>query len=64
MGKEKDDYSSGISTFSLLGVAFIILKLCGVINWSWWYVTLPFWGGAALILGIVLIVFILAALKN
>ena len=64
MGKEKDDYSSGISTLSLLGVAFIILKLCGVINWSWWYVTLPFWGGAALILGIVLIVFILAALKN
>ena len=34
----------------LLGVAFVVLKLCGVINWSWWWVTAPFWGGAALVL--------------
>lgn len=27
----------------LLGVAFVVLKLCGVISWSWWLVTLPFW---------------------
>lgn len=29
---------------NLLGIAFIVLKLCGVINWSWWYVLLPFYG--------------------
>ena len=34
----------------LLGIVFIILKLCNVINWSWWWVTLPFWGIFALIL--------------
>ncbi len=28
----------------ILGICFIILKLCHVIDWSWWYVTLPFWG--------------------
>ncbi len=28
------------------------LKLCGVIDWSWWYVTMPFWGGVALLLAI------------
>jgi hypothetical protein len=36
--------SSGIGVFGLLGVVFVTLKLCGVINWSWWWVTAPFWG--------------------
>lgn len=27
----------------VLGIAFIILKLCHVINWSWWWVLSPFW---------------------
>jgi len=42
--------SSGIGILGLLGVAFVILKLCGVINWSWWYVTLPFWGGFVIVI--------------
>lgn len=33
----------GISASSLLGVAFIVLKLCGVIRWSWLWVLAPFW---------------------
>ena len=28
---------------SALGLAFIVLKLCGVINWSWWGVLAPFY---------------------
>lgn len=36
-----------------LGVAFIILKLCDVIDWSWWLVTPPLWGPFALLLSIV-----------
>lgn len=44
--------SGGIGVLGLLGVAFVVLKLTGVINWSWWLVTLPFWGGLALILAI------------
>ena len=43
--------SSGIGVFGLLGVAFVVLKLTGYINWSWWLVTLPFWGGLALVVG-------------
>jgi hypothetical protein len=35
---------SGISFFTLLGLLFITLKLTKVIDWSWWYVTLPLWG--------------------
>ena len=43
--------SSGIGVFGLLGVAFVVLKLTGYINWSWWLVTLPLWGGLALLVG-------------
>jgi hypothetical protein len=25
-------------------MVFMILKLCNVINWSWWWVTFPLWG--------------------
>lgn len=35
--------SGGVGVCGLLGVAFIVLKLCKVINWSWWWVTAPFW---------------------
>ena len=33
----------GISFASLLTLAFIILKLCNVITWSWWWVLSPIW---------------------
>ena len=36
--------SSGIGLFGVLGVAFIVLKLTGTIDWSWWWVTAPLWG--------------------
>lgn len=50
--------SGGIGILGLLGVLFVGLKLAGIITWSWWYVTLPFWGGIALVLSILLVVFI------
>jgi hypothetical protein len=40
--------SSGIGVLGLLGVTFVVLTLTGVIDWSWWWVTLPFWSGLAL----------------
>lgn len=39
--------SSGAGLGSLLLVAFIVLKLCKVIAWSWWWVMSPLWIGAA-----------------
>lgn len=35
----KIDLGRGI----LLGVAFIVLRLVGVIHWSWLWVLAPFW---------------------
>lgn len=52
--------SSGIGVLGLLGVAFVVLKLLGVINWSWWWVTAPFWGGMAIALLIIAIAVALA----
>lgn len=39
----------------LVFAALAAFKLGGVIDWSWWLVTLPLWGGFALIFGIFLI---------
>lgn len=52
---EQKQSSSGIGVTGLLGVAFVVLKLMGYIDWSWWWVTLPFWGGIALVIFLVLI---------
>ena len=41
---EKQVIYKGPGILGLLGVAFVVLKLVGVINWSWWWVTLPFYG--------------------
>jgi len=54
---DSSNNSGGIGVFGLLGVLFIGLKICGVITWSWWYVTLPLWGGLALFATIALIGF-------
>ena len=44
--------SGGIGVLGLLGVVFVTLKLVGIIDWSWWLVTLPFWGRLALVSGV------------
>lgn len=41
--------SGGVGLLGLLGILFVGLKLTGYIDWSWWYVTMPFWGGVALV---------------
>jgi hypothetical protein len=56
--------SGGIGVFGLLGVVFVTLKLLGFISWSWWLVTLPFWGGLALVLAFVGFCLLMAALTG
>ncbi len=45
--------SSGVC--GLLGVVFVTLKLIGIIDWSWLWVTAPFWG--PIVLGLALVGF-------
>ncbi len=35
---------------------FLVLKLVGKIDWSWWWVTAPLWGPIALFLALSIIV--------
>lgn len=37
----KPEASGGVGVTGLLQVALIMLKLCGVIDWSWWWVFAP-----------------------
>lgn len=46
--KEKNNAAGGIGFVGLLTVAFIVLKLLGVITWSWLWVLSPIWIDAIL----------------
>lgn len=46
--------SGGIGTTGLLQVAFIVLKLLGKIEWSWFWVLSPTW--ISITLSVILIV--------
>jgi hypothetical protein len=48
----------------ILGLIFITLKLTGYIAWSWWYVTLPFWGPFVAVIGIVLAVLLVSVIAS
>lgn len=52
-----------MSFTELLLVVFIILKLCGVIDWSWWWVFSPFWIPVSIVLVLLIIYFILLSRK-
>ena len=51
--------SAASNTGSLVGLTFIVflvLKLTGVIDWSWWWVTSPLWLAAlATVAGLLLV---------
>lgn len=61
-----DDNSSGggIGVLGLLGVVFVTLKLLGKIDWSWWWVTAPFWAVPVFVLGFFVLVAVISALRD
>lgn len=56
--------SGGIGFFGLLGIVFITLKLCGVIDWEWWLVLTPIWAPMAIALIVLLFMFFWAIVKE
>lgn len=63
--KEKSSSASiGVGFTELLQIAFIILKLCKVIDWSWWWVLAPTWISIALVLVGIIIGVIIAIIKG
>ena len=45
----------GLGVCDVLGIVFIVLKLVGVINWSWGWVLAPFWIPIAIVILCVII---------
>lgn len=44
-----------INLCSPLTIVFLVLKLCGEIDWSWWWVLSPTWIPIALVLILIII---------
>lgn len=61
---ENKNTSNGIGVGSLLTIAFVILKLCHVIEWSWVWVLSPIWIGLGLAILLIGIGFLCAVIKN
>jgi len=53
MSKEQTTFNSSILT--ILFIVFLVLKLTGNIDWSWWWVTSPLWIPVAAALAIIVI---------
>lgn len=62
--RDKTTVRIGINFAEVLGVVFIALRLCGVIDWPWVWVLAPIWMPIGLWLLAVLIAFIWAMLKD
>ena len=52
------DNNGGIGIAGVLTIVFVVLKLVGVIAWSWWWVLSPLW----ISFGLWLLVFLIAGL--
>ena len=56
--------AGGIGFCGLLTIAFIILKLTGVINWSWLWVLAPIWIPTVITLAIIVIVLVVILVRE
>lgn len=63
MKENNSTLTGGVGLVGLVFVAFLVLKLCKVINWSWWWVFSPLWI-TALVFVVALIVCFVNALAS
>jgi hypothetical protein len=54
----KSNSGTGLSLSAVLFIVFLVLKLTGNIDWSWWWVTSPLWIPFAIGLALVGVVFL------
>ena len=63
MSTQNSPQSANVGFGGLLAIVFITLKLCHVIDWSWWWVLAPIWIGVAII-GVILLVLAIGMSRN
>lgn len=61
---KRENAGNGIGIASLLTVAFVILKLIGIISWSWWWVVSPIWICALICIACIILVAIVSIVKK
>ena len=59
--KEKNN---GMGLVSILTIVFVVLKLCKVINWSWWWVLSPLWIDLCIVVIAIVIVTIINGIRK
>ena len=61
---ENKNSSGGIGFAGVLLIVFTVLKLCGVISWSWLWVLSPLWITAALVVALLVIWLIISCIVH
>lgn len=56
--KNNNTNNSGIGFFTVPFLVLLVLKLAGIIDWSWWLVTAPLWAPVAIVLVIAAVIFV------
>ena len=64
MEQKTSSASGGVGFVGLLTIVFIVLKLVGVINWSWFWVLSPIIFSVALGMVILVVFLILCKIKR
>lgn len=64
MSSSSSSSSGGLGFTGALTIVFIVLKLTGVIGWSWWWVLSPIWISTILVAVILLIILGIAVFKK
>lgn len=59
MSKNTKTTTTGVSLLGVLQIIFIVLKLCGLIDWSWWKVFIPMWIDLGIIAVFLLLYFVI-----
>ena len=55
---------TGFSFGTILGLIFIVLKLCNIISWSWVWVLSPFWISWGISFLIIIVTIIIALISK
>lgn len=63
MSNKEYHTSSGISFSGMLTIVFIVLKLTGVISWSWLWVLSPIWISLVIALIMIVVALVIMAWK-
>jgi len=62
VSKSTKTTTTGVSLLGVLQIIFIVLKVCGLIDWSWWMVFIPVWIDLGIIAVFLLVYCIIVAI--